>query len=258
MQNLKQPNLWTEVLIFYIVTSIGSLVLGIIQPMLGVPGVVIQLTQFGPTLGVLALCLLRSLMRMPSLATGNRFWPHQPWKLAAVAALSALIVAAAWAWYSLNGLPVAYTPPSSLSHPFWLIVIAQFIGAAGEEIGWRCFLQPMLQSRFGVLPASVIVGFLWGIWHIGIFAEGPGYALLFILFAVSISVILGELLRDASGGRLLISTTFHALINLGLLIWFNEEDGSRQAMGTLAVSCTLLAVIVIVAGRTVRKNIITS
>ncbi|WP_156739597.1 hypothetical protein [Paenibacillus oryzae] len=58
----------------------------------------------------------------------------------------------------------------------------------------------------------------------------------------NISVILGELLRNARGKRLLLSASFHALINLGLLVWFNEESGSLLAIGTLAIACTILAV----------------
>ncbi len=240
----SKPDLWMIVLIYYIVTSIGSLVLGMIQPMLGIPAIIIQLTQFGPAIGVLTILLLRSWVRVPTHTFDLRFRPHQPWKLIAAVSLTAAIFASAWLWYWITGHSVTYTPPSSLSHPFWLIVIAQFIGAAGEEIGWRCFLQPVLQSRFGVLLSSIIVGVLWGVWHIGVFAKGWGYALLFILFAVSISVILGELLRNARGGRLLLSASFHALINLGLLVWFNEESGSLLAIGTLAAAYTIIAIVV--------------
>lgn len=256
MQTLQKSklNLWTVILVYYVVTSVGALVLGLIQPALGIPEVVIQLKQFGPALGVMTVLLLWPRWKNPALALELRFWPLQPRKLIAVAALTAGTFAAAWLWYTVTGKPVAYTPPASLSHPFWLIVIAQFVGAAGEEIGWRCFLQPTLQSRIGVFPASVIVGVLWGIWHIGVFAEGWTYALFFILFAVSLSVIFGEMLRDARGGKLVIAASYHTLINLGMLLWFDEEAGSSLAMGTLAVSCAIVAVIMLAVGRMKRAE----
>lgn len=249
MKSIEQSKLplWMVILIFYVVTSLGSLLLGIIQSMLGVPAVVIQLTQFGPALGVLALFLLRSRVKLPVFDI--QFGPRQPQKLIAIFALTAGVFAAAWLWYSFTGHTVTYTSPSSLSYPFWVIVIAQWIGAAGEEIGWRCFLQPVLQSRFGVLLSSIIVGILWGVWHIGIFAEGWEYAILFIVFAVALSVILGELLRKARGGKLLLSASMHALMNLGLLVWFNEEEGNLMAIGTLAASCVLSAFLVVVLGK---------
>ncbi|QED49568.1 CPBP family intramembrane glutamic endopeptidase [Cytobacillus dafuensis] len=237
------------ILFYYLITSIASLILGMIQPILGIPGVVIQVTQFGPALGVLAILLLWPRVIRPFLTPDIRFWRLQPHKIIVAGTVLIVTFAAAWLWYSITGHSVTYTSPSSLSHPFWLIIIAQFVGAAGEEIGWRCFLQPALQSRIGVLPASVIVGILWGIWHVGVFAEGWGYALLFILFAVFLSIILGELLSDARGGRLLLAASYHALMNLGLLLWFNEEDGSLLAIGTLATSCAIAAVMVMVHGR---------
>lgn len=256
MQSHQKPklDLWLVILIYYIATSIGALLLGSIQPALGLPTVVLQLTQFAPALGVLMILLLRSRVSMPALTFDLRLRPFQPWLPIVAIALGASIFLAAWLWYSMTGHPAAYTSPASLPYPFWLIAMAQFIGAAGEEVGWRCFLQPTLQRRLGVLPASILVGILWGVWHIGVFAEGLTYALFFILLAVSLSVILGELLREARGGRLLLSALFHALINLGLLVWFNEEDGSLLAIGALAISSAIVAMIAVLLGRVSRTG----
>lgn len=35
----------------------------------------------------------------------------------------------------------------------------------GEEIGWRYFLQPVLQQRFGLRNGVLLVGVIWGLWH---------------------------------------------------------------------------------------------
>lgn len=45
----------------------------------------------------------------------------------------------------------------------------------GEEYGWRYFLQPALQERFGKRKGIIILGLLWGIWHlpINIFYYSP-------------------------------------------------------------------------------------
>lgn len=39
-------------------------------------------------------------------------------------------------------------------------------GSLGEELGWRGFAQPRLQSRWGVLGAAVAVGVVWSLWHL--------------------------------------------------------------------------------------------
>jgi len=41
-----------------------------------------------------------------------------------------------------------------------------FIGAIGEEIGWSGYIIDPLQNQYGAFKASMIVGFIWAIWHI--------------------------------------------------------------------------------------------
>lgn len=36
----------------------------------------------------------------------------------------------------------------------------------GEEFGWRYFLQPRLQKIYGKKFGVIILGFIWGIWHL--------------------------------------------------------------------------------------------
>ncbi len=49
--------------------------------------------------------------------------------------------------------------PGSL---FWVVFGSLF----AEEIGWRGFAQPRLQSRYGALTASIVIGIFWATWHL--------------------------------------------------------------------------------------------
>lgn len=58
---------------------------------------------------------------------------------------------------------------------FWLqlimlpiIFIFVYTAFFGEEYGWRFFLQPLLQKRFGKRIGVILLGVLWGIWHLPI------------------------------------------------------------------------------------------
>lgn len=46
---------------------------------------------------------------------------------------------------------------------------------AGEEIGWRGFLQPRLVGRFGKVVGLVLVGFIWAHWHTPLILHGFNY-----------------------------------------------------------------------------------
>ncbi len=36
----------------------------------------------------------------------------------------------------------------------------------GEEYGWRYYLQPLLQKKFGMRRGVLLLGVVWGLWHI--------------------------------------------------------------------------------------------
>lgn len=58
--------------------------------------------------------------------------------------------------------PAVYVSMISMIFSFFLI----FTGFFGEEYGWRWFFQPLLQKRFGLRGGVVVLGVLWGIWHL--------------------------------------------------------------------------------------------
>lgn len=45
----------------------------------------------------------------------------------------------------------------------FILAFAPFLG---EEYGWRYYLQPLLQKRFGMRTGVLILGAAWGVWHI--------------------------------------------------------------------------------------------
>ncbi|MFF3114896.1 CPBP family intramembrane glutamic endopeptidase [Kitasatospora sp. NPDC057904] len=224
--------------VFLAVAFLAAGALGAAQPATGIPTVVIQLTQFGPALGVAAVALLwpsRIRRRLsgalparravdPAGSTARRHARGAGLLLSAVLIIA--LGAGAYAW--VEGV-LRVTDPGTLGSPFALIVAAQLVGACGEEIGWRCLLQPLLRTRFGPFTSSVAIGLLWGAWHVQVFGQDPAYAGGFLLATVAMSVVLGLGLERAGANRLLLAGGFHTLVNLGMLLFMDDGSGSAPA-----------------------------
>ncbi len=96
------------------------------------------------------------------------------------------------------------------------------IGSIGEEIGWRSFLLPILENKYSALVSSIIVGLIWGLWHIGHYKNGLFFMLSFLIFTISASIILSYLVQG-TGYNIIISVSFHTSVNLAFIMFFNNS-----------------------------------
>jgi uncharacterized protein len=122
--------------------------------------------------------------------------------------------------------------------------------ALGEEIGWRGYVLPRLQSRMSALSASLILAPIWALWHLPLWLQGgpvqtPTVYAAFVVSAFALSVIL-TWVYNSTGGSLLMVVLLHATVNLPQTLVI-EELGSG-AMGPLMLywGLMILAAIVVV------------
>ena len=57
-----------------------------------------------------------------------------------------------YTWLNIVALPIN----------FFVVFLAFF----GEEYGWRYYLQPILQNKFGKRWGVLVLGIVWGLWHL--------------------------------------------------------------------------------------------
>jgi uncharacterized protein len=152
-----------------------------------------------------------------------------------------LIWRVGWTWYAIAlFLPLAltlagiaiYSLPSGSAPDFSEPFARQLFGsgvnlvylvipfllfdaiANGEEIGWRGYLLPRLQGRYKAVIASLIVGLIWGLWHLPKFLVAGNETVISIyLIDIMARAILYTWIFNNTRGSLLLVTLFHAAGN---------------------------------------------
>lgn len=81
--------------------------------------------------------------------------------------LPALLLAAANLMLVAVGEPVDWSLLGSRAGPYLgtFVVTLFFLGAL-EEPGWRGFALPRLQQRYTPMKATLVLGVVWGLWHL--------------------------------------------------------------------------------------------
>jgi membrane protease YdiL (CAAX protease family) len=180
-------------------------------------------------------------------------WRVNPlWYLVVV--VPAVLAGGMVAFNALLGGPAISVDATLLSAAI-LLAFMIFPGSAlGEEIGWRGYALPRLQTRMSALSASFLLAPIWALWHLPLWLTGvPGRTPLiyagFLVSAFGLSVLL-TWVYNSTGGSLLLVVLLHATINLPIRLLY-DSLGSRVTVPVLlyfGLTVVAAIVVVIVAG----------
>ena len=140
------------------------------------------------------------------------------------------------------------------SNPLEMIlsVVAMFVAISlvnGEELAWRGFALPRLQAKFNALTSSVILGVIWGAFHLPLFftltgSSQPGVSFLgFLLSTVSLTVIF-TWMYNHTRGSVLLAYLLHGATNTWTRIFPIDHSGS-PLVGSAMGGLTILAAVII-------------
>lgn len=88
--------------------------------------------------------------------------------------------------------------------------------ANGEEIAWRGCVLPRLQAKHTALVSSLILGLIWGVWHLPKYlSHWNTVSFLFFMLGILARAVLYTWLYNNTKGSLLLTTLFHASGNTG-------------------------------------------
>ena len=177
----------------------------------------------------------------------------------------AIIVLAAIGLYRLTGGAVpAFT---LLAKEWYLLPIALISGLLlrgplEEEFGWRGFAIVHLQKRQSALVASLIVGIIWGIWHLPAFlipwsTQHNLPVLLFLLHDIALSVLITWIFNNA-GGSVFLTMLAHGAFNITITILpiLPSAAGNNLPLVVLVILLYIVALIVVMVfgAKTFRRD----
>ncbi len=139
------------------------------------------------------------------------------WSLVAVIGPIGLLLLAR-VMTGLLGLPVTQPEPQGELLPVALAAfVTSLLSNPWEEVGWRGFALPHLQKRHTALVATLIVGALWGLWHLPLFfwkgnpmsqhPFGPWF------ISAAAAAFIYTWLYNSTEGSLLPAALFHVALN---------------------------------------------
>jgi membrane protease YdiL (CAAX protease family) len=198
--------------VFYGIAFLFTILLAVIQQSLGIDAGKIVLPQFGPGLAALVMVLLfrGDNVKFSTAVKGIPF----PKYLGAIG-IPIVVSIILFLIYSrfINPISIPLTNAASLI----VMLGGMLLGAFGEELGWRGYLQSMVSGRVNGLVAFLLVGVLWGFWHVGNYANGPMHMLFFVFSTIGYSAVMAWLLQNTNY-NVILAGLFHFAVNAGFFL----------------------------------------
>lgn len=121
-------------------------------------------------------------------------------------------------------------------------------GAIGEELGWRGFMLPRLLEMTDARAAGLILGVIWGVWHLPAFFVGSlsqsGFEFIpFVLRVTAFSVFMTWIFVNTRGSVLWAGVVPHMMFNA-------TPHAGITPVGWIAISAGV--VILVLAGKHMR------
>jgi len=183
-----------------------------------------------------------------------------------------------WYLFVLVGIPLIYllgaivvagglpTVPANLllriaqSYPYALVYTLVIGGPLFEEPGWRGFALPRLQQRYRPLAGSLILGLLWGLWHLPMYlvpefaAVNGGLRLagvsVYLLSGIEFALIFTWVFNHTRGS-VLLAILLHTSINAfqgAINVLYPSQAGS-EVNGLIGFGVLALVLVCATRGR---------
>jgi membrane protease YdiL (CAAX protease family) len=139
------------------------------------------------------------------------------------------------------------------------VLIMMVMGGGQEELGWRGFALTPLQERHGALRASLLLGVIWGVWHLPLYVlvsdynnAGSGAAGIttafigFVGYTIALSLLFAWAYNSTRGSVFFVMV-LHGSVNA--IFGFAPATATASWCLTAAVGALALLIAIATRGR---------
>lgn len=140
---------------------------------------------------------------------------------------------------------------------FLIAPILNFVTCFGEEWGWRGYMMPKMLEKLKFMPAVLLGGIIWGLWHAPVIALGHNYGTLYagapwigILLMCLLCIVLGIIFTywTIKTGSVLPAVIGHGALNgFAAAPLYFVADNTHTLLGPSGVGIIGMSAMIVVA-----------
>ena len=118
-------------------------------------------------------------------------------------------------WFSFDTTKEQFNLTNTASYLGWALPFIAY--ALFEELGWRGFALPHLQTKYSAFKSTVILSFIWALWHAPFFLWRFDFSIGFsvgFFFGIFVGAIILTSIFNLSRGCVLATIIFHLTNNI--------------------------------------------
>lgn len=173
---------------------------------------------------------------------------HIKWYFVAALLPVTLVFFSIWLYKLMGNSVPDYAPLEQIPLIF---LISLFTGALGEELGWRGTALPRLQARWNALRSSLLLGVLWGLYHLPSFLisglplqEAP--LIPFMLIALGLTFLVTWTFNHTRGSLITVFL-YHFAFNFILNV--TGVPSAPSLMWFIGIVCIVVASVIVIFDR---------
>ncbi|TQL78989.1 CAAX prenyl protease-like protein [Stackebrandtia endophytica] len=244
----RRRRTWLVLTVWFVTSAVSAMALLALQPVIGLSMEILSLVMLAPGIGaaITWLTVRKDLPTAIPAVSGGRFTVAMGLSIGTVVVYFGSI-------YVFRGV-LPEVPAEVAGMSVLVMILAQAVGALTEEIGFRGVLFDAIGVRVPRAVTAILVGLLFGFWHVQYFALPVGQHAMFIIGTVALTITMAYVMVGSFWQRMAVCTVIHLGANLALAFTGGESTSMVVFGMAVAIGCLMVTPVAVLIGRRDRRS----